>query len=297
MMKEKIAFYVMNAKGYYVLNEFISTFGTKNIEYIVSSVDSNIKKDFFYDIQLLAKEEKIKFFSRTELLENTEKVFNGYKFVIGWRWLIKNEFNLIVFHDSLLPKYRGFAPLVNCLINGEKKGGVTALFANGLYDSGDIISQRFFQIKYPLKIDGAIDIIKPLYFSLIEDIYTKLLNNIELDSKKQDDIKSSYSLWLDDKDYFIDWKWSSKRIKRFVDSVGFPYDNAKSYLNGNIVKFFDVTIIKDIKVEHRERHIGKVVFIDNGVPVIVCKKGLLGLIKITDESDSDLFINFRSKFI
>ena len=36
---------------------------------------------------------------------------------------VKDERNLIVFHDSLLPNYRGFAPLVNCLVNNENRGG------------------------------------------------------------------------------------------------------------------------------------------------------------------------------
>ena len=44
--------------------------------------------------------------------------------------MIKNSENLIVFHDSLLPKYRGFAPLVSQLINGEEYLGVTAIFTN-----------------------------------------------------------------------------------------------------------------------------------------------------------------------
>lgn len=119
----KIAFYIMNSKGFYVLQNFINKFGSKSIEYVVSSEDKNIQKDFFDEIKEIAQKEKIKFFNRFEDITPIEKEFSGYKFAIGWRWLIKDEKNLIVFHDSLLPKYRGFAPLVNCLINNEKWGG------------------------------------------------------------------------------------------------------------------------------------------------------------------------------
>ncbi|RXJ95863.1 hypothetical protein CRU94_04425 [Arcobacter sp. AHV-9/2010] len=120
---KKVAFYVMNSKGYFVLKNFVDKFGTKNIDYIVSSADANIKKDYFDEIQSLATQSKIRFFNRFDSFLDIENKFQGYKFSIGWRWLIKNESNLIVFHDSLLPKYRGFAPLVNCLVNNENRGG------------------------------------------------------------------------------------------------------------------------------------------------------------------------------
>lgn len=292
----KIAFYIMNSKGFYVLQNFINKFGSKSIEYVVSSEDKNIQKDFFDEIKEIAQKEKIKFFNRFEDITPIEKEFSGYKFAIGWRWLIKDERNLIVFHDSILPKYRGFAPLVNCLVNSENRGGVTALFASSEYDRGDIIAQKSFEINYPIKINEAIEKIEPLYFELVDEIFTEIKNGEQLNSKKQDESKASYSLWLDNEDYFIDWSWSADKIKRFVDAVGYPYDNAKAYLNSEIVKFIDVEIFADVVVEHRERHIGKVIFIKNGIPVVVCSDGLIGLKEIRDEKDNEIFINFRSRF-
>jgi methionyl-tRNA formyltransferase len=292
----KIAFYIMNSKGFYVLQNFINKFGSEAIAYVVSSEDKNIQKDFFNEIKELSQKEKIKFFTRSEDIVNIEKRFNGFKFAIGWRWIIKDERNLIVFHDSLLPKYRGFAPLVNSLINNENRGGVTALFASSEYDKGDIIAQKSFEINYPIKIGEVINQIEPLYFELVEDIYTTIKDNKKIQAIKQDESKATYSLWLDSEDYFIDWSWSAEKIKRFVDAVSYPYDNAKSYLNGKIVKFVDVEIIEDIFVENRERHIGKVIFIKDGVPVVVCRDGLIGLKDIRDSENNEIFVNFRSRF-
>lgn len=292
----KIAFYIMNSKGFHVLQNFIDTFGSHSIEYVVSSEDKNIQKDFFDEIKKLAEKEKIKFFNRSEHIVTIEKGFCGCKFAIGWRWLIQDERNLIVFHDSLLPKYRGFAPLVNLLINGENRGGVTALFASSEYDSGDIIAQKSFEINYPIKIEEAITKVEPLYCELVNTIFTKLQNDQTLKPTKQDDVKATYSLWLDDEDYFINWSWSADKIKRFVDAVGYPYDNAKAYLNGEVVKFVDVEILEDVFVEHRERHVGKVIFIKNKIPVVVCVDGLVELKDIRDNSDNKMFINFRSRF-
>jgi methionyl-tRNA formyltransferase len=171
------------------------------------------------------------------------------------------------------------------------------LFASSEYDRGDIIMQKSMHLNYPIKIDKAIKQIKPLYAKLTCDIYSLIQEDKELPRAKQDENKATYSMWLDSEDYFIDWQnWSAKKIKRFVDATSFPYDNAKAYLDNNIVKFVDVEVIGDVKVEHRKKHIGKVIFIKDGYPVIVCKKGLVRLVDIRDENDKELIINFRSRF-
>lgn len=177
-----------------------------------------------------------------------------------------------------------------------KIGGVTALFASSEYYKGDIIAQESFEIKYPIKISEAIEKTEPIYFKLVDDIYSKIKNYNELKATKQDESKATYSLWLDSEDYFIDWSWSAEKIKRFVNSVGYPYDNAKAYLNDEIVKFVDVEIVKDAIVEKRELHVGKVIFIKDAIPIIVCNEGLIGLRDIRDKDGNKMFINFRSRF-
>jgi len=293
---DKIAFYIMNSKGYSVLKSFIEKFGTKPIGYIVSSEDSNIKKDFFEEIKDISHKSKISFFNRFDNYIQVEQEFEGYKFAIGWRWIIEEERKLIVFHDSLLPKYRGFSPLVNCLINNEKVSGVTALFASNKYDQGNIISQKSLVINYPIKIKKAIKQIEPLYISLVNDIFLQIKDKKQLKNKIQDESKATYSLWLDYEDYYIDWHWDAFTIKRFIDATGYPYDNAKAYLNGNVIKFMDVEIFEDVLIENRDRHIGKVIFIENNSPVIICKTGLIRLIDIRDENNNKTSINFRSRF-
>ena len=170
------------------------------------------------------------------------------------------------------------------------------MFASSEYDKGDIIAQRIFEINCPININEAIQKTEPLYFELVDEIFTNIQSDKQLNATKQDESKASYSLWLDSEDYFIDWSWSAKKIKRFVDAVGYPYDNAKAYLNGEIVKFLDVETVEDVVVEHRERHIGKVIFFRDSMPVVVCSDGLIGLKDIRDENNNEMFINFRSRF-
>ena len=113
----QVAFYLMNYKGYTTLKSFTKKYGAGAVAYIVTSEDKAIKKDYADEIFEFAKNLNIRVFDKSEDFSDFERDLDIYKFAIGWRWIIKDEKNLIIFHDSLLPKYRGFAPLVNSLIN------------------------------------------------------------------------------------------------------------------------------------------------------------------------------------
>lgn len=292
----KISLYLMNSKGLFALERFIDHFSANAIEYVVSTRDENVKRDAFDDIMRIAKDNKIKFYEKKELPQVVEADFCGYKLSIGWRWLIKNERNLIVFHDSILPRYRGFAPLVNSLINGEHQIGVTALLADEKYDCGAIISQRHVDITYPITIREAIELVEPLYFELMREIYNLLNTGQRLTFSYQDDSCATYSPWLDGDDYFIDWAWSAGKIKRFVDAVGYPYSGARARLGEDIVVINRAEEFTDVYVEMRERHVGKIIFMIDGSPVIICQSGLLKLIDITDVNGNTARTNFRSRF-
>jgi methionyl-tRNA formyltransferase len=72
---------------------------------------------------------------------------------VSWRWLIDHPAEqLIVFHDSLLPRYRGFEPLVTSLVNGETRIGVAALFGASEFDTGDVIVQSATASRIPSRL-------------------------------------------------------------------------------------------------------------------------------------------------
>ncbi len=278
--KKNIVLFLLGFKGFKVLEAVVKEFGSQIIEAVVIAKDPNINNDYFNEIWLYCNNHNIKSYLRVdEFIINP----NSYLFAIGWRWIIKEDYNLIVLHDSLLPKYRGFAPLVNCLINGEQKIGVTGIFASQQYDMGDIITQKDFTISYPIKIQQAIDIITNLYIQCIIEIINKIFAN-NLTSRKQEENFASYSLWRDEEDYYINWSDSSVNIKRFIDAVGEPYAGAKTLCDNVIYTIVDAEIIPDVNIENRKCHIGKVIFIYNGEPVIVCGNGLIKITKLINQN-------------
>lgn len=175
-------------------------------------------------------------------------------------------------------------------------GGVTALLASDRYDCGHILGQKSVAFNYPLKICDAIQLVEPLYFELVAEIHSLTLADQPLTRVIQNDQESSYSLWLDDRDYYVDWTWPAGKIARFVDAVGFPYSGAISRLGKDEVILKQCKVMSDVYVENRTRHVGKVIFFEENMPVVVCAEGLLAIKEITTPTGESLAINFRSRF-
>lgn len=135
-----------------------------------------------------------------------------------------------------------------------------------------------------------------MYFELVSEIFIKIKKDKKIKASIQNEDKATYSSWLDSKDYFIDWTWSAEKIKRFIDAVGYPYDNAKSTINGKIVNIIDAEVEEDKMIENRKRHVGKIVFINDGNPVVICGRGLIRLKDIKNIEEKEVFLNFRTRF-
>lgn len=285
-----IRLFLLGFKGYYLIknipDDYISL-----IDSVVIAKDSNVDNDFFDEIEKVCIKRNLVFYER-----NFEKKSDAeYYILIGWRWLmpIGNSVKVIVFHDSLLPKYRGFNPLVTALINGDERIGATCLFASDEYDKGEIICQEAIDIVYPIKIADAINLIAMLYYKLFLSFVYMIKNN-SLKSFPQNESDSTYSLWRDDVDYYIDWKWDARKIEKFINAVGPPYLGARTFIKNECFIIKNAKAMMDVMVEDREQNIGKVIFKKENKLVVVCGVGLLeidGLIKL-----NGLEYNIENKF-
>lgn len=287
----------MTQKGYEVLRTFLNI-DTSLISFVVCAHDSSLDNDYYDEIESLCYNKKIKFYDRLSL----EKDLSTISIAVSWRWMIKSNHPIIVFHDSLLPKYRGFNPLPSALINGESEIGVTSLYATDEYDKGEIILSSSSKITYPITLSKSIKIIINNYIDLTKKIVNILLSGRIPYSTPQLESEATYSLWRDDKDYLIDWNQSSKRIRRHVDSLGKPYKGASSHLiyksDVSLVRILSVQEVDDVIIENRNNSIGKVIFIKDGKPVVVCGDGLLYINDMVDDSGKNALPikNFRSRF-
>jgi methionyl-tRNA formyltransferase len=289
----KFGFFLMTQKGFDVLNSLIKNQQTQFVDFICIGKDANLEDDFSDKIKELCEIHSITYFFKESL---SERVLNSdFYIAISWRWLLDLP-NLIIIHDSILPKYRGFAPLVNMLIKGKNEIGATALFASNEYDKGDIIAQEKIAIQYPITIAEAIIVVGNLYVELVNQIISQGVSNSFL-PKQQNESEATYSLWLDQEDYFIDWNWTAEKIKRKVDACGFPYDGAKTILENDIIIIEQAEVEQDVQIENRT--VGKVIFVKDNCPVIVCGKGLLRLTAAKNVNTKENILplsKFRLKF-
>lgn len=265
----KFSFYAMNVKGYSTLRFFCNTVGADKVGAVICSRDPNLVDDCYDEMLKFCQSKGIPFFNRNDSCP----IRSDYAFAVGWRWLIREKTPLIVTHDSLLPRYRGFAPLVNALINGERQVGVTALFASEEYDRGDIVAQESVGVEYPIKIAEAIDRVIPLFGNVVVKVAKNILEGKPLTGQSQNEAEASYSLWRGEDDYQINWMQEAFAIQRFIHAVGVPYKGAFSFLDGEKIRIDDAAVMDDVKIENRTP--GKVIFRRGKNPVVVCGKGLL----------------------
>ncbi len=279
----------MGEKGFQTLSTLVQHKNATIIDMVVGSRDPNMQKDFYDEIKRLCLDNNLRFCNR----HDNYKVESPYCIAIAWRWMIHLNDNsrLIVLHDSLLPKYRGFCPLVNMLLNKEPKIGVTALLANEEYDCGDIIAQKSIEVTYPIKVQDAIKLESPLFGEIVLDIVEQLAIVGQLKMTPQNDKEATYSIWRDEEDYRIDWNKSAEDIQHFIYTVGFPFKGASTLADGILYRVIDCSIEQDVDIVSRP--IGKIIFVKDDCPVVICGKGLLKLTDVRTDGTQDNALPFK----
>jgi methionyl-tRNA formyltransferase len=192
---------------------------------------------------------------------------------VGWQYLIEGSENLVVLHDSLLPRFRGFAPTVTALVSGELNLGVTALLASTAMDSGPILSQHPVTVDRFVTIERAFEALADCYVRCLQDV---LLMGSDLNSfaKPQDDSSATYSFWRDADDFQIQWDKSAVEIVQLVNAVGYPYAGAKTSLGNRALTVSRAELTEDLSFENRQP--GKVWRRHDSFSVdVVCGSGIV----------------------
>lgn len=165
----------------------------------------------------------------------------------NWRtWLPPEVFTLprhgtLNVHDSLLPAYAGFSPLIWALINGEPEVGVTAHLMNEDLDAGDIVTQRAIPVG---PTDTATDLFHRTV-DLIAPVVTEALSRMasgEVTPIPQDRAKASFFHKRSIEDSRIDWTWPADALERLVRAQSDPYPNAFTYHNGNRIRVIEAAV-------------------------------------------------------
>ena len=292
----RIVLYLLGQKGYQVLNAAIMGGYQDMVASVIVGRDKNVHKDFADEIIDYCRRYGLQCRERTEDSQHISQCEIYTVIAAGWRWLIREPYRqIIVFHDSLLPKYRGFNPLVSALLNHDTEVGVTAIIADKDYDCGDIVDSKSIMLKYPIKVSEAINAISKSYFELARGILDKFRDVAVLSGERQDEEQASYSVWRDDEDYQIDWTNSAESIVHFIDCLSFPYKGASALYEDKRIRILEASTIPDIEIVNRD--VGKVIFVSESRPIVICGTGLLRIDIAVDEQGKSVlpFNSFRTR--
>ncbi|MEW1631258.1 methionyl-tRNA formyltransferase [Streptomyces sp. NPDC089173] len=172
-----------------------------------------------------------------ELVDRLEEVAPDIIVANNWRtWMPPEIYNLPVhgtlnIHDSLLPAYAGFSPLIWALINGEPEVGVTAHLMDEELDAGDIVVQRSVAV-------GPTDTTTDLFHrtvDLIAPVTTEALGLIasgRTEFTPQDRSKASFFHKRAEEDIRIDWNWPAEDLERLIRAQSAPYPSAFTFHKG-----------------------------------------------------------------
>ena len=227
--------------------------------------------------------EKIKQDYQTIIDKNPDIIITAaYGQIIPEELLFFTKYKAINVHASLLPKYRGGAPINRAIENGEKYLGITIMYMDKLMDNGDMISQRKIELK---EEDNFVTMNKKLSIlgrDLLMDTLPSIINSTnERIKQKEEDVTiikllNKEELLIDFNNDFI----SVFNKIRSLDSVPGAY----AFLNNKKYKLYDVRLGKNVIDE-----IGKVVDIKDYLE-IACKNGTIKVYSIQEEGKKKMNI-------
>lgn len=143
-------------------------------------------------------------------------------------------------HASLLPFYRGAAPINWALINGEQETGVTIMLLDEGIDTGDILLQEAIPILVTDNASSLHDKLAHLGAKLL-DKTLDLLAKGALKPVPQDHTKASYAPPLKKEDGCVHWDKSAKEISQQIRGMT-PWPGCFTYLHGKLLKMYSVEV-------------------------------------------------------
>ena len=154
------------------------------------------------------------------------------------------KYGCINVHASLLPKYRGGAPLHRCVINGDSKTGITIMYMDEKMDSGDIISQREILINNNDTVGIIHDKLSVLGSELLLDTIPSIVSGNN-SRTKQNESEVTYAPIIKREDELIDFNKTSLEIYNRIRGLN-PFPVAYANLFGKVVKIYNSYISNNV---------------------------------------------------
>lgn len=217
--------------------------------------ESAVKKYAVENNLLVLQPEKLKDPSFIETLQHLNAdlfIVVAFRMLpeVVWTMPPMGTFNL---HGSLLPQYRGAAPINWAILNGEKESGVTTFFLKHEIDTGSIIHQAKTPIHEQMNAgelhDTLMEIGAGLVLQTVNDIEQNNVHPISQDETmkrnglKESDLKHAPKIFKEDMK--INWEKTAKELYQHIKGLS-PYPTAFTQLNQLGLKIYDAEISENL---------------------------------------------------
>lgn len=191
----------------------------------------------------------------------------AYGQYVGMKLLNAPKYRSINVHASLLPKYRGGAPIHAAIKNGEKETGVTIMYMEKDLDAGDILSQRALPI---LDEDTSGTMFEKLSYLgrdlLLETI--PLLIQDKITPIKQDPAQATFAYNITPEEEILDFNKSARSVFNHIRAYN-PEPGAYFELDGNKIKVFKARVSSKM---HNQK-VGEIIELGKDYFSIACGEG------------------------
>lgn len=249
----------------------------------------------------------VKVRNNPEFLEAVKKLNPDLICVVAYGKILPQElldipkYGCVNVHGSLLPKYRGAAPIQWAVLNGDKKTGVTTMFMNAGMDTGDMILKEEVEIGEDETTGELWDRLKTIGANLLIKTVKEIENETATRTKQPEE--GTMAPMLSKEMAKIDWKnKTANDIKNLVRGLN-PIMGAYTFLDGKKIKFWKVQTLtenelleKFQELEEYKYHLNKmqagtVLFSDDKKGLFIkANGGILQVLEIQGENSKRMAV-------
>jgi methionyl-tRNA formyltransferase len=204
-------------------------------------------KQFALEHQLpIAQPEKLKspeFFAQIQAWQPDLQIVVAFRMLPESIWSFPPMGTLNV-HGSLLPKYRGAAPINWAIINGEQETGVTTFRLQHAIDTGDILLQERIPISPDMTAGELHDIMMEVGAQTLVTTLNGLIAGAIQAKPQQETLASFHVPKIFTKDCQIDWQQPVEQVHNLIRGLA-PFPGAITKVDGKIVKLFSTSVIHE----------------------------------------------------
>jgi methionyl-tRNA formyltransferase len=216
-------------------------------------------------VKQLAQTYSIPVFQPLKLRNNKEmiEIIKGLKpdfiVVVAFGQILPKEildipkYGCINLHASLLPKYRGAAPINWCIIEGESKSGNTTMLMDVGLDTGDMLLTEEIELQSTMTAGELHDILMNNGGELLVKTINGIINN-NIKPVRQEDDHSSYASMLGKEMAKINWECSNVNIHNFIRGLN-PWPIAYTHYKDTVMKIYKSRVLN----EESSKEIGTII--------------------------------------